>query len=116
MAVFGDRRYVWYGNGFNATNSSAVEGFFGAYSGLSLLHTDEAVYLQITASVNEFFFGPPSASISPTVGYKIFPSLSTVEIPPMRAGVASLLQVNRIQGNAASAFNASYNWVVWKMD
>src|SRR3990167_9502569 len=111
---YGDERYDFYSAGSDATASSANDGFFGSYSGLSLLNNDDVVHLQISASVNEFFVGP-STYIGQATGYKIYPSLSTIDLPPMRVGAASLLQVARANGNdAPSAFNASYNWCIWK--
>src|SRR3990167_7371304 len=55
---FGDTRYEFYSASVNATNSSAVQTFFGTYSGLSLLNNDDVVHIQVSASANEFFLGP----------------------------------------------------------
>ena len=113
--MYGDPRFEFVASGSNATNSSGIEGFYGAYSGLSLINNEDVINLQISASVNEFFVGPSGAgSVGQGTGYKIYPGLSTIDFPPMRSGTASLMRVNRIQGNAASAFNTSYNWVVWR--
>ena len=107
--------YKFLSSGANSTGTSNIEGFFGNYSGLSLVGDDEVINIQIQASVNEFFVAPSGAgSVGIATGLKIFPTLSTIDLPPMRVGGASLMQVNRILGNAASAFNASYNWVVWQ--
>ena len=112
--AYGDVRYEFTAAGSNATNSSAVQTFFGTYSGLSLLNNDDVIHLQISASANELFVGP-TAYVDKTKGYKIYPGLSTIDFPPMRIGTASLLQVARVNGpDAPSAFNASYNWVVWR--
>jgi hypothetical protein len=111
---YGDERYDFYAAGSDATASSANDEFFGSYSGLSLLNNDEVVHIQISASVNEFFVGP-AAYCGQATGYKIYPSLSTIDLPPMRVGTASLLKVARANGfDAPSAFNASYNFVIWK--
>lgn len=113
---YGESRFDFYSAGSNATATSGVAGFFGSYSGLSLLNNDDVVHLQISGSVNEFFMGPPSASISNNIGYKIYPSLSTIDFPPTRVGLASLLQVSQASplGDMASQANASYNWVLWR--
>ena len=111
---YGDTRYEFYSASINATNSSAVQTFFGTYSGLSLLNNDDVVHIQVSASANEFFLGP-TGQVSQTLGYKIYPSLSTIDLPPQRVGNASLLQMIRVNGpDAPSAFNASVNWVVWR--
>jgi len=111
---YGDTRYEFYSSSKNATNSSAVQTFFGTYSGLSLLNNDDVVHIQVSASANEFFLGP-TGQVSQSLGYKIYPSLSTIDLPPQRVGNASLLVVARANGtDAPSAFNASYNWVCWR--
>ena len=110
----GDIIYEFTAAGSNATNSSAVQTFFGTYSGLSLLNNDDVIHIQVSASVNELFVGP-TAFLEKTKGYKIYPSLSTIDLPPQRVGNASLLVVARANGpDAPSAFNASFNWVVWR--
>jgi len=112
--AYGDVRYEFTAAGSNATNSSAVQTLFGSYSGLSLLNNDDVVHIQLSASVNELFVGP-TAFLEKTIGYKIYPSLSTIDLPPQRVGNASLLQMIRVNGpDAPSAFNASVNWVVWR--
>ena len=111
---YGDSRYDFVAAGSNSTNSSAVQTFFGSYSGLSLLNNDDVVHIQVSASVNELFIGP-TAFLEKTKGYKIYPSLSTIDLPPQRIGNASLLQMIRVNGpDAPSAFNASVNWVIWR--
>ena len=42
---YGDTRYEFYSASVNATNSSAVQTFFGTYSGLSLLNNDDVVHI-----------------------------------------------------------------------
>ena len=113
--MYGDSRFDFYSAGSNATATSGVEGFFGAYSGLSLLHNEEVVHLQISASVNEFFLGPLGRVASDS-GYKVYPGLSIIDLPPMRVGTASLLEINRAVGlgETASDFNASFNYVIWR--
>ena len=102
-------------SGSNSTNSSTIENFFGSYSGLSLLGQDEVITIQIQGTVQEFFIGPSGAgSVGQSTGLKIYPAASTFTLPSMRVGNASLLRVNRILGQAASANNASWNWVVWQ--
>src|SRR3990167_2284328 len=108
--AYSDVRYEFFSAGSNATNSSAVENFFGSYSGLSLLNNEDVIHIQISASANELFVGP-TGQVSQSRGYKIYPNLSTIDLPPQRVGSASLLQVARAEGNDdASAFNASYNF------
>lgn len=78
---------------------------------MSSVNQDDVVHIQVSASVQEFLIGPNGTNtvVSNNLGYKIYPSLSTVELPPMRVGTASLLQANR-----HTSADASWNWVVWR--
>lgn len=115
----GDPRYQILMAGSTPTGASGLHNLFGAYSGLSLVNNDETVYLQIAASVNEFMIGPsannagiPAGLISNDIGYKIYPGLSWISLPPLRAGTASLMQFVRPSGDSASYNNASAHWVI----
>lgn len=68
------------------------------------------VNVQITGGgSNEFFIGLGAATVSNNIGYKIYPGLSTVDLPPMRAGQASQFQLSR----AVSGLDPISNFVIW---
>lgn len=118
--MYGSNRFQIVMTGSTATGASGLHNLYGAYSGLSLLNNEDVIHLQIAASVNEFMIGPSGNNagitaglISNNIGFKVYPGLSWIDIPPTRAGTASLMQFVRPSGDAASFANASAHWVIW---
>ena len=118
--AYGEPRYAFLSAGSTATGASGLHNFFGAYSGLSLVNNDEVIHLHIAAGTTDFKIGPsannagiPAGLISNDVGYKIYAGSSWISLPPLRAGIASLIQFVRPSGDAASFGNASANWVIF---
>jgi hypothetical protein len=107
--AYGDTHFEWVGSGSTATSANTAHGFFGAYGGLSDLNAAEVIHVQACASVYEYRLAP-SAVITNNTGYKVSPTSSWNDIPPMRASNANAFQfMNEISGSNASAM-----WVVWR--
>lgn len=105
----GDVNFVFVAAGSSTASTAATYPLFGQYNGLSSLNEDEAVFIQLTAvGANEFFVGP-AGFVSNNIGYKIYPTSSGVDLPPMRVGTASTLLMSR----GPSGLDATHNWVVW---
>lgn len=114
--AYGDTNYKWLNAGSTGTATCAIHNLFGSYSGLSLLTNDDVVRIQLQAFVNDMLVGP-TTNLSNNIGYRITAALSWVDLPPMRVGDASQLQLFRANGVgtnfAVSANNASAMWVIW---
>ena len=105
----GDPNFEFLAAGSSSASTAATYPLFGRYNGLSALHEEEAVFVQVTCvGANEFFVGP-AAYVSNNIGYKIFPASSGVDLPPMRVGSASQLLMAR----ATSGLDPTANWVIW---
>jgi hypothetical protein len=105
----GDVHYKWITSGSCATSGSTVHNFFGTYAGLSQLNADEVVHLQIGATGNAMRIGL-EAQLTNNTGYRITPTASVVDLPPIKASDASAMQfVNDISGSNTSAV-----FVIWR--
>jgi hypothetical protein len=105
----GDVSFTFITAGSSSASTTVAYPLLGIYNGLSQLNEDEVVHIQITSGgSNEFFIGT-TGNVSNNIGYKIYPSLSTVDLPPMRVGQASGLLVSR----AVSGVDPVYTFVVW---
>lgn len=106
----GDTNYVLVAAGSTTASVATLQPLFGTYQGLSALNENEVVNIQITGGgSNEFFIGLAAANVSNNIGYKIYPGLSTVDLPPMRVGQASQLNLSR----AVSGLDPISNFVIW---
>ena len=99
--------YDWITSGSTATSAAGQRDFFGVYNGLSLLNQDDVVIVQIQASVNDLRVGPKT--LTNNTGIPIGAYASLIDLPPMRVGLASGLQIAR-EGSA----DASMAWVAWR--
>lgn len=106
----GDTNYVLIAAGSTTASVATLQPLFGNFGGLSSLNKNEVVNVQITGGgSNEFFIGIAAGNVSNNIGYKIYPGLSTTDLPPMRVGQASQLQLSR----AVSGLDPISNFVIW---
>jgi hypothetical protein len=107
--AYGDINYEWIASGSTATSADTASNLFGVYQGLSDLNNAEAVHIQLQCEGSTLRFAP-SAVITNNTGFKLSPTASWIDLPPMRANNANELQIiNHLAGN-----NASVNWVIWR--
>lgn len=105
----GDVNYVFVGAGSTTASVATVQQFFGNFGGLSALNEDEVLHVQVAAAGTVDFFVGISPYITNNIGLKISPSLSTIDLPPMRVAAASQLQTAR----GASGLDYAYSFVAW---
>lgn len=105
----GDPNYTFISSGCTATSANTTHLFFGTYQGLSTLNNDEAVHIQIVAASGQGL-RVGNSTVTNNQGLQISPSMSIVDLPPMRAGDASQLRLAR----DGSSGDASMLWVAWR--
>lgn len=105
--AYGDVRHKWVMAGSTATSAATAHNLLGSYAGLSLLTNDDVVHIQVQSIANDMLIGP-IGNVSNDIGYRITTTLSWIDLPPMRAGTASQLQMCRAGGTNATAM-----WVIW---
>lgn len=102
-----DYLYRYQSGGSTATSAATGHLLFGVYDGLSLLADGHRVKIQVGASTGIAFLNGGAANAG-TDGMVLAPS-SLYELPVLRAGDASQIQIAR-----ASTNNPIVYWSIWK--
>ena len=105
--MYGSPAFAIVTTGSHATSGAANQLLFGSYGGLSTLNNSEVVNIQVAVSGLDLMLG--NTTVSNNIGLPISAATSVFDLPPLRAGDASLLYVARRTGD-----NASYIWTIWR--
>ena len=107
--AMGDRVFNWIASGSTATSAATAHNLFGTYNGLSLINADEAMFVQISATLADIrISGSAGSPATNNTGLRITVSASNYDLPPVRAGNASELTFVR-----EGATNATILWTLW---
>jgi len=105
----GDKTFNWLASGSTATSAATAHNLFGAYTGLSQLHPEEAVFVQIATTLADIrISGSAGSPATNNTGLRLTVSASTYDLPPVRAANASELTFAR-----EAATNATALWTLW---
>ena len=107
--AYGDRVLDWVSSGSTATSAATAHNLFGTYNGLSLINSDEAVFVQIATTLADIrISGSAGSPATNNTGLRITVSASTYDLPPIRAANASEITFAR-----EAATNATALWSLW---